>query len=240
MSTRFRWGMLGLVFGVALALSLPSLGESSPPAASASGSQRTVTVLGTAIVRSQPDEAVVSIGVQTQGRTAKEALRDNAAKMSKVIDALVRSGVRKEDIATTYINLYPGYDSSGQVLSSYTATNQVDVTVTDLSKLGDVIDGAVGAGANLSNGVTFKLSDQNNGRNNALALAIQDARSRAEALAAAAGAHLGQVVSVQQTSSSLTPPIFDSGKEAGVASPTPVLPPTMESQISVTVVWALT
>jgi uncharacterized protein YggE len=231
--------MLGLVFGVALALSLPSLGQSSPPAAGATGWQRTVTVMGTAIVRSAPDEAVVSIGVQTQGHTAKEALRDNAAKMSKVIDALVKSGVRRQDIATTYVNLYPSYDASGQVLASYTATNQVDVTVTNLSKLGDVIDGAVAAGANLSSGVTFKLSDQNSGRADALAMAIQDARSQAEALATAAGARLGQVVSIEQTSSSLPPPIFDSGKASGIASPTPILPPTMETQVSVTVAWAL-
>jgi uncharacterized protein YggE len=237
MSTRFRWGILGLAFGAMLALSLPSLGQSPLPAAGTQG--RTVTVTGMSIVRSQPDLAVVSIGVQTQAPTANDALRSNAAKMAKAIDAIVGSGVARNDIATSFVNLYPNYDSSGQAVLSYTAMNQVDVTVRGLSKLGPVIDKAVAAGANLSSGVTFKMSDQNPGRGAALTAAIEDARSQAETLATAAGAHLGQVVSIEQISSSLPPPIFDSGREAGVASPTPILPPTMESQVSVMVVWAL-
>jgi uncharacterized protein YggE len=240
MNARFRWAAVGLIFGVALALSLPSLGQSSPPAPGVSGSPRTVTVMGTAVVRSQPDQAMVSIGVQTQAPAANQALRDNAAKMAKAIDALVAAGVSKSDIATSFITLNPNYDSSGQAVLSYTAMNQVDATVRDISKVGSVIDRAVAAGANLTGGITFKLSDQNKGRADALEVAVADARSQAEALAEAVGAHLGEVVSIEQTSSSLPPPVFDTGREAGVASPTPVLPPTLEAQVSVKVVWALT
>ncbi|HEX9411616.1 MAG TPA: SIMPL domain-containing protein [Actinomycetota bacterium] len=239
MSTRFRWGILGLVVGIALTLALPSLGQPSgtPPA---SGTQRTVKVSGSAIIRSQPDEAVISIGVQTQDRTANQALRDNAAKMAKAINAVVAAGVSRSDIDTSFINLNPNYDSSGRTVDSYIAMNQVEVTVRDLTKVGHVIDRAVSAGANLAGGITFKLSNENKGRPDALAAAVQDARSQAEALAAAAGAHLGQVVSIEQTSSELPPPIFDERGKADIASPTPVFPPTLEAQVSVTVVWALT
>lgn len=239
MSTGFRWGILGMIFGVALALALPSLGQSSS-APSASNSHRTVKVTGSAIIRSQPDEATISIGVQTQDRTANQALRDNAAKMAKAINAVVAAGVSRSDIATSSISLYPNYDSSGRAVSSYIAMNQVDVTVRDLARVGQVIDRAVAAGANLTGGITFKLSDQNKGRAAALAAAVQDARAEAEALASAAGAHLGEVVSIEQQSSALPPPILDERAKAGVASPTPVLPPTLEAQVSVTVAWALT
>jgi hypothetical protein len=125
-------------------------------------------------------------------------------------------------------------------VDSYVAMNQVEVTVRDLTKVGQVIDRAVAAGANLTGGITFKLSDQNKGRADALAAAVQDARSEAEALATAAGAHLGQVVTIEQVSSELPPPILDERAKAGIASPTPVLPPTLEALVSVTVVWALT
>lgn len=238
MSTRFQWGILGLIFGAALALALPSLGQSSPTPP-ASSSERTVKVTGAAIVRSQPDEATISIGVQTQDRTANQALRDNAAKMAKAINAVVAAGVSRNDIATSFINLNPNYDTSGQAVLSYTAMNQVDVTVRDLTKVGQVIDRAVAAGANLTGGISFKLSDRNQGRADALTAAVQDARSQAEALATAAGAHLGQVVSIEQDSSALPPPILDERTKAGLAASTPVLPGTLETQVSVTVVWAL-
>jgi len=237
-STRFQWGILGLIFGAALALALPSLGQSSPTPP-ASSSERTVKVTGAAIVRSQPDEATISIGVQTQDRTANQALRDNAAKMAKAINAVVAAGVSRNDIATSFINLNPNYDTSGQAVLSYTAMNQVDVTVRDLTKVGQVIDRAVAAGANLTGGISFKLSDRNQGRADALTAAVQDARSQAEALATAAGAHLGQVVSIEQDSSALPPPILDERTKAGLAASTPVLPGTLETQVSVTVVWAL-
>jgi len=228
-----------LVFGAALALALPSLGlsSSSDPA---SGPQRTVKVTGSAIIRSQPDEATISIGVQTRDRTANQALRDNAAKMAKAINAVIATGVSRSDIATSFISLNPNYDSSGRTVDSYIAMNQVEVTVRDLTKVGQVIDRAVAAGANLTSGITFKLSEQNKGRADALAAAVQDARSQAEALVKAAGASLGQVVSIEQDSSALPPPILDERAKAALASPTPVLPPTLESQVSVTVVWALT
>jgi len=238
-SHRFRWGMLGLVFGVVLALSLPSLGQSSAP--QASSSQRSVKVTGTAIVRSQPDEATVSIGVQTQDRTANQSLRDNAARMAKAINAIVAAGVSRSDIATSFVSLNPNYDASGRSVTSYIAMNQVDVTIHDLTKVGEVIDRAVSAGANLSSGITFKLSNQNQGRADAMAAAVKDARSQAEALAAAAGAHLGEVISIEQESSSLPPPVFDARLKgaAGVEVPTPVLPPTLEAQVTVSVTWAL-
>jgi uncharacterized protein len=238
-SARFRWGILGLVVGVAVTLALPSRGQ-SPSTDPASGPQRTVKVTGSAIIRSQPDEATISIGVQTQDRTANQALRDNAAKMAKAISAVIAAGVSRSDIATSFINLNPNYDSSGRTVDSYVAMNQVEVTVHDLAKVGQVIDRAVAAGANLTSGITFKLSEQNKGRADGLAAAVQDARSQAEALAAAAGAHLGQVVSIEQGSSELPPPTLDERATAGLAAPTPVLPPTLEAQVSVTVVWALT
>jgi len=76
----------------------------------------------------------------------------------------------------------------------------------------------------------------------ALAAAVADARSKAEALATAGGAQLGQVMTIQETSASSPPPIFyDRGMAASSAAvPTPVSPPTLESQVSVTVVWTLT
>jgi uncharacterized protein YggE len=117
------------------------------------------------------------------------------------------------------------------------------VTLHDISTVGEVIDDAVKAGANLSNGITFQLSDENQGVNQALGDAVVNARSKAETLAGAGGAQLGEVVSMQESSYGSTPPVYygrDASMGGAVAdSPTPIQPPTLETQVSVTVTWAL-
>jgi uncharacterized protein YggE len=240
MKDRIRWAGLGLMFGLAFALALPSFAQQPSPTAS-EPTTRTITVSGTGIVRSEPDEAVLWIGVQTQADTANQALRDNAAKMTKVIDALVRAGVRKDDIATSSVSLSPNYGSDGQRVTSFMATNQVTATVSEMSRVGEVIDRAVAAGANLTSGVTFQLSERNQGVNEALDEAVQDARSKAQALAAATGSRLGDVVSVTETSTGVSPPVYDvrAVEAAGAATPTPIVPADVETQVSVTVVWEL-
>ncbi len=82
---------------------------------------------------------------------------------------------------------------------SYSAQNQVNATVHDMNKVGTIIDDAVAAGANLSSGITFQLSDQNQGVDQALQAAVADALSKAQTLAEAGSASLGQVISITET-----------------------------------------
>jgi uncharacterized protein YggE len=231
----------GVVLGAIVALTLPSLAQNTGSPAP-SPTQRSVTVSGTSTIKASPDEAVISLGVQTQANTAQGALSQNADHMTAVFAALSGQAISKDDIATTGVSLYPTYGQNGMDITGYQAANQIDVTVHDMTKVGTIIDTAVGAGANLSNGITFKLSDASHGVNQALAAAVADARSKAEALATAGGAQLGQVMTIQETSGSSTPPIFyNKGfATADASAPTPVSPPTLETQVSVMVTWTLT
>ena len=236
---RIGYVVAGLVLGAIVALQLASSAQVGP--SSGTPSQRSVTVTGTATIKASPDEAVVSLGVQTQANTAQGALSDNAAKMTKVLAALADQGIAKGDIATSYVSLYPTYGPNGQEVTGYQAQNQIDVTIRDLSKVGPVIDAAVGAGANLSNGITFQLSDQNQGMNQALADAVKNARDKAEALATAGNASLGDVITIQEGVPPVYPPVpYDRAiASAGASTPTPIEPPTIQTQVTVTVTWAL-
>lgn len=235
---RIGFLVAGVAIGAIVALQLPSAAQVSPSPAT---SQRSVTVTGTATIKAAPDEAVVSLGVQTQANTAQGALTDNATKMTAVLDAVANEGIAKGDVATSSVSLYPTYGQNGQDITGYQAQNQVDVTVRDLSKVGRVIDAAVGAGANLTNGITFKLSDQNQGVTQALADAVGNARDKAQALAAAGQATLGQVLTIDEGTSPSRPPVFErvGYAAADAAVPTPIQPPTLETQVTVTVTWAL-
>jgi uncharacterized protein len=239
MKAKVSWGAAGLVLGLVAALTLPSLAQSSSPSPGTGGAGRTVTVTGSATIRSAPDEAVVSLGVQTQAPTAQESLQQNASRMNGVMKAILGDGVKSADIATAWVNLYPNYDSRGTAIVSYSAQNQVDVIVRDLSNVGSIIDDAVGAGANLSNGIQFQLSDQNQGVERALADAVANARVKAEALASASDTSLGSVVTITEGTTPQHPPIPFAADAGRAEASTPISPPTLETQVTVTVVWSL-
>jgi len=238
MKVNAKWGLAGVALGIAVALTLPSLAQDASPQPGTM--ERTVTVSGTATITSDPDEATVTLGVRTQALTAEAAMRDNANRMNDVIQAVRRSGVAADDVATAWINLYPQYDDAGVTVVGYVAENQVNATVRNMDAIGSVIDAAIGAGANLSSGISFGLSDSSQGVEGALADAVADARSKAVALADAAGAQLGAVVTVSETGS-VQPPIAyrDYGVTADAAGAPPVETPTIETQVGVTVTWEL-
>jgi hypothetical protein len=232
-----KWGVAGLILGLAVAVMLPTIAQESPPA-DAGSSDRTVSTNGVAIVRSAPDEALVTLGVRTDADTAQEALETNAQHMRDVLDALLDAGLDESDLATSSINLYPMWDASGTSVDGFTAENQLTATVRDLDRVGAIIDRGVAAGANLTSGITFRVSDLNEAADQALGEAVADSRRKAELLADAAGAQLGGVLSITEVSSASEPPILYA--ERAVADlATPVLPPTLESQVSVLVVWSL-
>lgn len=239
MRKNVRWGIAGLVAGLAAALAVPTFAQPTPPPGGGN-SERTVTVTGSATIRSAPDEAVVTLGVRTQAPTAEGAMQQNANRMAAIMRVLLDQGLRQGDIATAWINLYPNYDSSGLTIVGYTAENQFAATIRDMGRIGRIIDGSVEAGANVLGGIAFQLSDENEGRDEALAEAVADARNKAEILAEASGATLGPVVTINEAGGSMPPPVYyDRVAVAEAGATTPVSPPTLESQVMVTVVWSL-
>jgi hypothetical protein len=239
MKAKVSWAAAGLVLGLVVAITLPSLAQSSSPSPGTGGSGRTVTVTGSATIRTTPDEAVVALGVQTQAPTAQGALQQNASRMNGVMKAILGDGVKAADIATAWVNLYPNIDSGGTAIVSYTAQNQVNITVRDLSNVGSIIDDAVSAGANLSNGIQFQLSDQNQGVERALEEAVANARAKATALASASDVSLGSVLTITEGTTPQFPPIPLAADAGRVEASTPISPPTLETQVTVTVVWSL-
>jgi uncharacterized protein YggE len=216
----------------------PQVNGPCPPLVGVPGAANTVTVTGTGTVTSQPDEAVLGLGVRTQASGAADALKENATRMTAVMKGLQDLGIKSGDISTTSVTLYPNYSNDGSSITSYAAENDISVTLHDLSLVGRAIDEAVAAGANVENGVTFQMSDANAGLTDALRQAVADARTQAAALADAAGAKLGAVVSITEGGPVSPIPYGTFGPQAGGAS-TPVNPGPVQVQVSVTVVWAL-
>jgi uncharacterized protein YggE len=234
---RFPLVLAGFLAGAVLALQVPVTAQTPDD----EPTERSITVSGTAKITVDPDEAVVRLGVRTQADRAQEAMDLNSQKMQKVLDALRAMGLGDDDLATSLIELYPRYDDRGETVVGYDAANEVEVTVRDLDTVGQVLDAAVDAGANVAGGISFRVSDANEGLDEALAEAVQDARAKAETMAAAADAGIGEVMTIVEQAGGQPGPYYaERLAYAAADTAVPVETPTIETTVSVSVAWQLT
>lgn len=168
-----------------------------------------IVVNGEGAVAVEPDIAYVSLGVNVQAATAKEAQAKNAALMARVTTDLKNSGIQAKDIQTTNFNLFPEYRSNNDPMSeqitAYRAVNQVAVTVRDIRKVGEVIDLSIKAGANNINHVIFSVSSPEQWRDKAIEAAVKDARAKAEVMAKTAKVALKSILSITESGVNIRP-----------------------------------
>lgn len=210
----------------------------------------TLSVNGSGTVTIVPDIAMVSLGV-TVDRPTVEAARTEAARVMTGIVAAARDhGVAAKDIATTNVSLSPRYGpdcaatgsvvpcpSNGKVVG-YTMSESVRVTIRDLAKVGAVIDAATGAGATNVYGIDLTVDDPAAASAQAREKAIADARSKADAMARAAGVSVVGIISISEGAS--TQPISPyAGKAAADSVGTPIEPGTLDVAASVSMVFEL-
>lgn len=167
--------------------------------------ERSISVQGQGTASAKPDLVTLSLGVQTTGDTALEAISLNSEQMTGVIGAIQGAGIADEDIQTSGINLYPVYEDRSLVrqgeqrqVVGYRASNSVSVTVRDIEKAGAVLDAALVAGANQVSGVQFGLSDTDALITDALIAAVDDAKAKAQTIADALGVQLGAALIVTE------------------------------------------
>lgn len=180
---------------------LPILLTATLAISTAQATEKLVTVSGEATVAVPPDTAVIRIGVTSMAKTAREAGEANAKQMTAVLETIKASGIAERDIQTSRLSLQPQYDpnKSGTArLTGFQANNQVTIRIRDIDSLPTVLDRAIAAGANEMSGIEFVVSDQSKLLDQARDEAIADARRKAELYARAAGAKLGQVVSISE------------------------------------------
>jgi len=226
---------VGIVFGVAVG------GDSSknlplPP--------NIVAVSGQGTVSTAPDKATVSLGVNTTGATAEEALQANATQMDAVLKALAAAGMEDKDIQTQNMNVSKHIENRGtkQEATNYVANQQLSVIIHDVTKVGSVIDSAVKAGVNDVGGIEFGLTDAATSKNAAFKEAVTVARTKAETLAAAAGASVGSVVRIDENSYDIQPQFanYDMRMATGpAAAGTAVSPGQVQTDVSVRVTYEL-
>jgi uncharacterized protein YggE len=213
-------------------LAAPALAQIVPPAA--------ISVSGEATVSVPPDLALVEGGVTSEAKTAREASDANNAAMGKVLQALKGAGIEAKDVQTSRLSLQPqsAPNRSGPpAIVGYRASNRVTIRVRDVTKVANVIDTLVAAGANDIGGINFMVSQASKLLDEAREQAVADARRKAEIYAKAAGVTLGAPLSISEEGSPGPMPFRKMA--AGMAAAAPVAQGEETLAVTVSVSWAI-
>jgi uncharacterized protein len=185
---------------------------------------RVITATGTGTTSIKPDLAKVNVAVVTTATTADEASNQNATQVDAVIKALTSVLGSSSPIRTLAYSLVPNYrnqQGQAQTIVGYTATNTLEVTISNLSNVGKVIDAATRTGgANQVSGLRFMLANSDAAKQSALSAASRQARSHAESIASGLGGRIGGVISAAEGGSVV--PILADARLGAAATTTPI------------------
>jgi uncharacterized protein YggE len=232
-----RFRTILLVAGVLLVaaaiagVAQPHLGRSATTPAGS-----TITVTGNGTVDATPDRASFDFGVTSNGATAAEALSRNSSEARRIIAALRKAGIPSSAIQTTQVSLWPQTSNNGREIIGYQVSNSVQVTAA-LGKSGQLVDAAVGAGANNVDGPSLDTADKSSLYDKALTQALSDAKGKAEAIASAAGLTLGASLKVREGGSP-SPVMYGDAIAARASAAPPIEAGTQTIQASVTVTYS--
>lgn len=199
-----------------------------------------VQAAGSASVSVKPDQAQIQLSVVTTASTATDASGQNAAQVNAVLAALNGILGPNANIQTLSYSLTPNYNypqNQQPVLTGYTASNTVQVIVTDLSLIGKVIDTGIQAGANRVQGLQFGLQNDQPFRAQALKMATVQAKANADAMASGLNLTTGSILSIQEGSTATPLPVVLAA--ATPAAATPVVTGVVNVQANVTVQIAI-
>ncbi|HEY6253893.1 MAG TPA: SIMPL domain-containing protein [Candidatus Angelobacter sp.] len=162
-------------------------------------SPRVVRVIGTADVKTVPDQAVIELGVEKQNASAQLAKRSADAAARDILDDLRKNGVAEKDMQTTFLSLRPQFNyRKGMRISYFVAEQTISFTVRDLPKLDVLVESLIKAGGNRIDSIRYEVSDLRKYRDQARDLAVKAAREKATALAKALDQDVGKAYSIEE------------------------------------------
>lgn len=206
-------------------------------------STMSVTVSGEGKVTVKPDTAYVRLGVEVLRKTAQRAQTSNAYYMQQVVSAIQKQGIDKEAIQTSNFNIWPeikyGSDQSARTVG-YRCSNQITVTLDDISKVSKVIDAAIGAGSTTIQGVSFTRKDVLQAKKDALDKAMKEAQAKADSISASSGEKIVGIKNVFENGANIPGPMANdmAFRVMGAAS-TPISPSDIDVSANIIVTYEL-
>ena len=194
--------MLAMMLFCALTASAGTAAAQNRPA------PRLLSLTGEGEVAATPDMAVLSLGVVSEDRTARQALLANTRAMTALVEAMKTAGVAPRDLQTAGFNVNPKYSRpprprqneppQAPEIIGYSVRNTLTIRIRDLGSAGEILDQAVSLGSNAISGLTFTVAEPKPLQNAARKAAVADALEKAKLYAEAAGVSLGAIQTISE------------------------------------------
>jgi len=204
-----------------------------------------IVTSGDAIVRRTPDRAFVTIAVESRAKSPRDAQKQNADAATLVQQRLAQARLESDAVRTLGYHLEQDFEvgPTGRIPRDFVARNTIEVRVDDISRVGEIIDTIVRGGAtstwplgitaNQVTGVRFEVQNRAAAEQEALRLAVADARSRAEAAATGAGLVVDRVLRIEDRRDGIIVPTRPLVMASRAEAMTPIEPGLIEIQAHV-------
>lgn len=169
---------------------------------------RMITVLGEAQDQVAPDRAVMSVSLISKDQELNKAKQDNDALVGKLVGITQEYKIPKEKVMTSNVYIAPeySYNNNKRQFIGYTVSRSLRITIDDISIHERLLASLVDAKIDQVNGVDFTLADPEAHAKTVRLRALENAKEKAQALAAAAGGKLGKALNITTGSAlSLSP-----------------------------------
>lgn len=164
---------------------------------------RIISVSGSAYLRVQPDRAHIKLAIKSFDADVQAAKQDNDARAKRVAAVLAKHNLSAPDYRTESICIQPvhkreDYQEREDQVIGYRVSNDILITIKDLSSIDDLITECIEAGANHLYGVYFESTKLREHRDQARRMAIRAAREKAELLAIEVGQKVGKARVIEE------------------------------------------
>ena len=243
-SQGYKLAVVGLLVG-GIVLATTGCGATAASAAQVGvDARRSITVVGSGQASAKPDVANTQIGVDIRDANAQTASSQANDRVNAIIAAMKGLGIEDKDIQTANFNIWveQPYGDKGEPSGApvYHAVNTLNVTVRDLSKVGQVLDAALEAGANTVSGVSFSVSDPAAMESEARAKAVANAKTRAADLAKEAGVQAGEILVISEVIGQQPIPMVERAAMAdGKGGGASIQPGELQTNVQVQVTFAI-
>lgn len=153
-----------------------------------------ISVQGVGEIEQEPDQAILNISITAQKPTLVEAKREADKKYSAVLKHIKEAKIDDKNIKATRINAQPQYQWSNnkRVYKGEKVSRSLSITINDLDKVPNLMQAIVEGGVSTIDGINTGFQNRSQLTQQALGLAADDAKSKAEFLAERLGRSLGQ------------------------------------------------
>jgi uncharacterized protein YggE len=163
-------------------------------------SQSKITVNGDAIVKVQPDQIIITFGIETWDKNIMLAKQENNDIMKKAVAASKESGIEEKNIQTDYLSIEPRYEDNYNKKNfiGYFVRNTFIVTMTDPGKVEELVTKVLQSGVNYIHRIDFQTTEFKKYREQARELALKAAKEKAEKMAAVLGQVVGEPIQISE------------------------------------------